>query len=130
MYCFLIYFVLSCGGQSTTFADFLADVFVHICIGSDVNIICPEPKPLTFIWLYKWNMCVSLWQEERLIFIICYVLDEDATGTVGRKQDNNVFITKFLIIVQIKIIVMILLLVLALLIVFLVIHDICTMMGI
>ena len=75
-------------------------------------------------------MCVSLWQEERLIFIICYVLDEDATGTVGRKQDNNVFITKFLIIVQIKIIVMILLLVLALLIVFLVIHDICTMMGI
>ena len=45
-------------------------------------------------------MSVSLWQEERLIFI---VLDEDAAGTVGRKPDNNVFITKFLIIVQIKV---------------------------
>ena len=31
-------------GQSTTFADLLDDVFVHICIGSDVNIICPEPN--------------------------------------------------------------------------------------
>ena len=33
-------------GQSTTFADLLTDVFVHICIGSeaDVNIICPEPN--------------------------------------------------------------------------------------
>ena len=61
-------------------------------------------------------MSVSLWQEERLIFIIWDVLDEDATGTVGRKPDNNVFITKFLIIVHIKVIVMILSLVLALLI--------------
>ena len=43
------------------------------------------------------------------------VLDEDATGTIGRKRYNNVFITKFLIIVQIKVIVMMLLLVLALL---------------
>ena len=59
-------------------------------------------------------MSVSLWREERLIFIIWYVLDEDATGTIGRKRDNNVFITKFLIIVQIKVIVMMLLLVLAL----------------
>ena len=58
-------------------------------------------------------MSVSLWQEERLIFIIWDV--EDAAGTIGRKRDNNVFITKFLIIVQIKVIVMILLLVLALL---------------
>ena len=48
-------------------------------------------------------MSVSLWQEERLIFIIWDVLDEDAAGTVGRKPDNNVFITKFLIIVQIKV---------------------------
>ena len=24
----------------------LADVFVHICIGSDVNIICPAPNHL------------------------------------------------------------------------------------
>ncbi len=54
-------------------------------------------------------MSVSLWREERLIFIICDVLDEDAIGTVGRKPDNNVSITKFLIIVQIKIIVMIIL---------------------
>ena len=54
-------------------------------------------------------MSVSLWQEERLIFIIWDVLDEDATGTVGRKPDNNVFITKFLIIVQIKVIVILLL---------------------
>ena len=60
-------------------------------------------------------MIVSLWREERLIFIIWDVLDEDATGTIGRKRDNNVFITKFLIIVQIKVIVMMLLLVLALL---------------
>ena len=60
-------------------------------------------------------MSVSLWQEERLIFIIWHVLDEDAAGTVGRKPDNNVFTTKFLIIVQIKVIVMILLLALALL---------------
>ena len=30
-------------GQSTTFADLLDDVFVHICIGSEVNIICPKP---------------------------------------------------------------------------------------
>ena len=60
-------------------------------------------------------MSVSLWQEERLIFIIWDVLDEDAAGTIGRKHDNNVFITKFLIIDQIKVIVMILLLVLALL---------------
>ena len=60
-------------------------------------------------------MSVSLWQEERLIFIIWDVLDEDAAGTIRRKHDNNVFITKFLIIVQIKVIVMILLLVLALL---------------
>ena len=37
------------------------------------------------------------------IFIIWDVLDEDAAGTVGRKPDNNVFITKFLIIVQIKV---------------------------
>ena len=39
---------VSCGGQSTTFADLLNDVFVEgglrICIGSDVNIICPEPN--------------------------------------------------------------------------------------
>ena len=49
-------------------------------------------------------MSVSLWQEERLIFIIWDVLDEDAAGTIGRKHDNNVFITKFLIIVQIKVI--------------------------
>ena len=60
-------------------------------------------------------MSVSLWREERLIFIIWDVLDEDATGTIGRKCDNNVFITKFLIIVQIKVIVMMLLLILALL---------------
>ena len=60
-------------------------------------------------------MSVSLWREERLIFIIWDVLDEDATGSIGRKRDNNVFITKFLIIVQIKVIVMMLLLVLALL---------------
>ena len=53
-------------------------------------------------------MSVSLWQEERLIFMGC-------SGTVGRKPDNNVFITKFLISVQIKVIVIILLLVLALL---------------
>ena len=53
-------------------------------------------------------MSVSLWQEERLIFMGC-------SGTVGRKPDLNVFITKFLIIVQIKVIVIILLLVLALL---------------
>ena len=33
-------------GQSTTFADLLADVFVHICISSDVNIICPESNLL------------------------------------------------------------------------------------
>ena len=57
-------------------------------------------------------MSVSLWREERLIFIIWDVLDEDAAGTIGRKRDNNVFITKFLIIVQIKVIVMMLLLVL------------------
>ena len=50
-------------------------------------------------------MSVSLWQEERLIFIIWDVLGEDAAGTVGRKPDNNVFITKFLIFVQIKVIV-------------------------
>ena len=56
-----------------------------------------------------------MWREERLIFIIWDVLDEDAAGTIGRKRDNNVFITKFLIIVQIKVIVMMLLLVLALL---------------
>ena len=58
------------------------------------------------------------------------VLDEDATGTVGRKPDNNVFITKFLIIVQIKVIVMILLLVLALLnlISSHTCHGFCTMM--
>ena len=31
---------------------------------------------------------------------------QDAAGTVRRKPDNNVFITKFLIIVQIKVIVM------------------------
>ena len=48
-------------------------------------------------------MSVSLWQEERLIFIIWDVLDEDAAGTVRRKPDNIVFITKFLIIVQIKV---------------------------
>ena len=60
-------------------------------------------------------MSVSLWRKERLFFIIWDVLDEDATGTIGRKRDNNVFITKFLIIVQIKVIVMMLLLVLALL---------------
>ena len=60
-------------------------------------------------------MSVSLWLEERLIFIIWDVLDEDAAGIIGRKRDNNVFITKFLIIVQIKVIVMMLLLVLALL---------------
>ena len=60
-------------------------------------------------------MSVPLWQEERLIFVIWDVLDEDAAGTFGRKPDNNVFITKFLIIFQIKFILMILLLVLALL---------------
>ena len=60
-------------------------------------------------------MSVSLWREERLIFIMWDVLDEDAAGTIGRKRDNNVFITKFLIIVQIKVIVIMLLLVLALL---------------
>ena len=60
-------------------------------------------------------MSVSLWREERLLFIIWDVLDEDAAGTIGRKRDNNVFITKFLIIVQIKVIVMLLLLVPALL---------------
>ena len=60
-------------------------------------------------------MSVSLWREERLLFIIWDVLDEDAAGTIGRKRDNNVFITKFLIIVQIKVIVMMLLLVPALL---------------
>ena len=59
-------------------------------------------------------MSVSLWREERLLFIIWDVLDEDAAGTIGRKRDNNVFITKFLIIVQIKVIVMMLLLVPAL----------------
>ena len=60
-------------------------------------------------------MSVSLWQEERIIFIIWDVLDKDAVGTAGRKPNNNVSITKFLIIVQIRVIVMILLLVLALL---------------
>ena len=60
-------------------------------------------------------MSVSLWRGERLVFIIWDVLDEDAAGTIGRKPENNVFITKFLIIVQIKVIVMMLLLVLALL---------------
>ena len=55
-------------------------------------------------------MSVSLWREERVIFIMWDVLDEDATGTIGRKRDNNVFITKFVIIVQIKVIVMMLLL--------------------
>ena len=44
-------------------------------------------------------MSVSLWQEEILIFVIWDVPDEDAAGTVGRKPDNNVVITKFLIIV-------------------------------
>ena len=39
-------------------------------------------------------MSVSLWQEERLIFIIWDVLDEDAAETIGRKPDNNVFITR------------------------------------
>ena len=34
-------------------------------------------------------MSVSMWQEERLIFIIWDVLDEDAAGTVGRKPDNK-----------------------------------------
>ena len=72
-------------------------------------------------------MSVSLWREERLIFIIWDVLDEDAAGTIGRKRDNNVFITKFLIIVQIKVIVMMLLLVLALLNFIFVIHGFCTM---
>ena len=37
---------VSCGGQSTTFAYLLTDVFVPICIGSDVNIICPETNLL------------------------------------------------------------------------------------
>ena len=55
-------------------------------------------------------MSVTLWREERLIFIIWDVLDEDAGGTIGRKRNNNVFITKFLIIVQIKVIVMMLVL--------------------
>ena len=53
--------------------------------------------------------------KKDFIFIIWDVLDEDAAGTIGRKRDNNVFITKFLISVQIKVIVMMLLLVLALL---------------
>ena len=44
-------------------------------------------------------MSVSLWQEERYNFIIWAVLDEDAAGTFGRKPDNNVFITMFLIII-------------------------------
>ena len=35
-----LYFFVWWSGQS--FADLLADVFVHICIGSDVNILCPE----------------------------------------------------------------------------------------
>ena len=39
-----------------------------------------------------------------LIFIIWNVIDEDAAGTVGRKPDN-IFTTKFLIIVQINVIV-------------------------
>ena len=39
-------FHVSCGGQSTTFADLLTDVLVHICIVSDVKIICPEPNLL------------------------------------------------------------------------------------
>ena len=47
-------------GQSTTFADLLADVFVHICIDSDVNIICPEPKPFIFIWLYKLKLLYNV----------------------------------------------------------------------
>ena len=71
-------------------------------------------------------MSVSLWREERLIFIIWDVLDEDTAGTIRRKRDNNVFITKFLIIVQIKVIVMMLLLVHCL-ILFLDIHGFCTM---
>ena len=53
--------------------------------------------------------------KKDFIFIIWDVLDEDAAWTIGRKRDNNVFITKFLISVQIKVIVMMLLLVLALL---------------
>ena len=36
-----------------------------------------------------------------MIFIMWDV--EDAAGTTARKPDNNVFITKFLIIVQIKV---------------------------
>ena len=47
--------------------------------------------------------------KKYFIFIIWDVLDEDAAGTIGRKRDNNVFITKFLISVQIKVIVMMLL---------------------
>ena len=46
--------------QSTTFADLLTDVFVHICIGSDVNIICPEPKPFIFSWLYKLKLLYNM----------------------------------------------------------------------
>ena len=47
-------------GQSTTFADLLTDVFVHICIGSDVNIICPGAKPFIFSWLYKLKLLYSM----------------------------------------------------------------------
>ena len=51
---------VSCGGQSTTSADLLTDVCVHVCIGSDVNTICPEPKPLMFIWHNKSNILSNM----------------------------------------------------------------------
>ncbi len=39
--------IVSCCGQSTTFAHLITFVFVHIiCIGSNVKIICPEPNLL------------------------------------------------------------------------------------
>ena len=59
MYCFFIYLYCFVRWSDTTYADLLPDVFVHICIGSDVNILCPEPN-LIFIWLYKLKLLYNM----------------------------------------------------------------------
>ena len=93
--------IVSCGGQSTTFADLLTDVFVY-CIGSasDVNVICPEPKPFIFSCLYKLQLLYNVThvfrpcpQTSHFIpvgpLFILYTFLHDINITIGRSYPDS-----------------------------------------
>ena len=62
---------VSCGGQSTTFADFVTDVFVHICIVGGGGIAPMSGAKRAPLILANIELCGSIWRsnDTHLLFL-------------------------------------------------------------